>query len=1076
MSNIRIIRASAGSGKTNSLIKFFLELLIAEPTDYFKHILAVTFTNKATAEMKVRILEELDRLATGKSSKQLGYLMEISKFKEEHIRNKASVILQNILHGYSWFSVETIDTFFQRIIRAFTRELNIPGNYAIEIETGPILQYAVDALVDSLHDNSSLLTWLMDFSEERIDEGRPWDFRSDLLKLGSEVFKEEFSYESDRIFQAVSDRKKLNDFRDSLYKIISSTETLLAGYADTGTSLISDHGLEDTDFFQKGRGVLAYFRKLQSRSPELPNSYVLRLLDGEENWPAKDSPNKVLVIQLAKEKLLPLLNEIMAVFNTHYRYYETAKTILKNLHTLGILSDLSEKIAQYRHQRNKFLLSDSPGFINKIIDDNVAPFIYEKMGNRYNHFLIDEFQDTSQMQWKNLLPLVENSISQGNDCLLVGDVKQSIYRWRNSNWEILAEEIHKDFQNQYIRLQDLNVNWRSCRTIVEFTNSVFPAAIDLLEKYIEDRNIEFLNSNPELRKMISRIYKGVEQSVAGQNVLTGYVKLEFFSKQEVREDDTMLLDTFFRDIKNLLELGYSPGDIAILVRGKREGKQIADFLIQKNSEKQFALNLNVISDESLFLSSSDSVNLLIAGLRFLIKPEDDINRGGLVTGFEIHRLNSSEETGIYDVKMTLGMSNEHDVVDLLPGEFVKNIDSLLILPLYELVERLISIFRADVFAEDVAYIHALLDLVHEYSQSNPADIEKFLEYWEEEGSTKSVSAAESQNAIRILTIHKAKGLEFKAVLVPYCNWDLEQKSNTLLWTKPQQETFNYLPLIPINYTSALAGTFFSEVYYREMLKSYIDNLNLLYVAFTRAKEVLIVYPHYKVSKTGNMNFTSVGDLIYTLAEEKKIVGPEKYCDEENGKIEFGKLVKPPASSSDSREVFISPSPGKPAIEKLFFNPSGFDFLSETYQDIEEKRRKGKILHNILSEITTSDDISGAVTRAIYKGFISQEESREFIDHLDESLRDNTIRKWFDGSGKIVNETDIVLPGGEVRRPDRVVLFTDSVDVIDYKSGSEEQYQIHRKQVNNYMNLLQNMGYHNVNGYLWYIASNKIVKV
>ncbi len=1076
MFTIRVIRASAGSGKTNSLIKFFLELLITEPTDYFKHILAVTFTNKATAEMKERILEELDRLATGKPSRQLGYLMEISKFKEEHIRNKASVILQNILHGYSWFSVETIDTFFQRIIRAFTRELNIPGNYTIEIETRPILQYAIDTLIDSLHINSSLLTWLMDFSEARIDEGRSWDFRFDLLKLGSEVFKEEFSFESNRIFQAVSDRKQLNDFRDSLYKIISSTETLLAGYADTGTSLISDHGLEDADFFQKGRGVTAYFRKLRTRSAEIPNSYVLRLLDGEENWPAKDSANKTLVIQLAREKLLPLLNEIMVVFNTHYRYYMTAKTILRNLHTLGILSDLSEKVAQYRYQRNSFLLSDSPGFINKIIDGNIAPFIYEKMGNRYNHFLIDEFQDTSQMQWKNLLPLVENSISQGNDCLLVGDVKQSIYRWRNSNWEILAKEIHNDFQDQYIRFQDLKFNWRSCETIVEFTNSVFSAAIDLLEKYIEDRNNEFLHSNPELRNMISRIYKGVEQSVAGQNVLTGYVKLEFFSKKEVGDDDSMLLDTFYRDIKNLLELGYLPGDIAVLVRGKREGKKIADFLIQKNSEKQFALNLNVISDESLFLSSSDSVNLLIAGLRFLIKPEDDINRGKLVTGLEIHRLNSMAEACIYNLKITSGMSDEHDIAALLPEDFVKNIDSLLVLPLYELVERLISIFGADVFTKDIAYIHAFLDQVHEYSQSNPADIEKFLEYWEEEGNMKSVPAAKSQNAIRILTIHKAKGLEFKAVFVPYCNWDLEQRSNAILWTKPQQEVFHYLPLIPINYTNTLADTFFSEVYYREMLKSYIDNLNLLYVAFTRAEEVLIVYPHYKGSKTGNKNITSVGDLIYKLVEEKKILDSKNCYNEEIGKFEIGKLTKSAGSSSDSLEVFISPSLGEPAIEKLFFNPSGFDFLSQTYKDIEEKRRKGKILHNILSEITTGNDIPGAVSQAIYRGFISQEESREFIDHLNDSLRDNNIRKWFDGSGEIVNETDIVLPGGEIRRPDRVVLFSDSVDVIDYKSGSEEQSKIHRKQVNNYMNLLEEMGYHNVSGYLWYITSNKIVKV
>ncbi len=1077
MSNIRIIRASAGSGKTNSLVSFFLELLITETTDYFKHILAVTFTNKATEEMKGRIIDELDILSKGEQSRQLDNLMKVSHFKEEHIRNKASVILQSILHNYSWFSVETIDTFFQRIIKAFTRELGIPGNYTIEIEVRPVLQYAVDSLIDSLQDNPSLLKWMMDFSEERILEGKSWDFKYDLLNLGREVFKEEFSSESNLIFQAVSNKEQLNTFRDSLYQTMSTVEKQIAGYADLAASIIRDKALDDSDFFQKGRGIGAYLKKLQSKSVEQPNSFVTKLLDGPEYWPSGSTLNKEIVTALASEKLLPILHDIMKFLDDHFHQYNTSKVILRNLHTLGILSDLSEKISQYRIQRNSFLLSDSSGFINKIIDNNVAPFIYEKMGNRYNHFLIDEFQDTSQMQWKNLYPLIMNSISQGHDCLLVGDVKQSIYRWRNSNWEILAKEIHNDFQAEYIRIQNLKANWRSCKILVGFTNTIFPAAIEALEKDVENRNGDFLKLKPEMRGMISKIYQGIEQTASGNNSLPGHVKMKFFSKQEIDDDNTLLLDAFCRDIDRLLQTGYAPGDIAVLVRGKKEGKLLADHLIQQNSENRFSTAIHVISDESLFLSASDSVHLLVAGLRYLIQPDDDINRGKLVAGIEIHRMELSNRQNIQDLKMDVGMSTEKGIIHYLPDEFVKDTDSLLSLPLYELVERLVHIFKADILNKDVAYIHAFLDLVHDYAQSNPADIEKFLNYWEEEGHSKSVPAAESQNAIRILTIHKAKGLEFKAVLVPYCNWGFDQKANAILWTKPVHEDFNYLPLIPVNYTRGLSETIFAEVYYHEMFKSYIDNLNLLYVTLTRAEETLIVYPHYNESRKSNSKISTVGDLIYDLVTNRKIKDYETYYEEDSRTFEIGKEAKhTSAYSGDDSGIFISASSGKPAIEKLFFNPAGFDFLSETYKDIEEKKRKGEILHNILSDITTSNDIAGAVNQAIYKGLITQKESEEFITHFKDCLQDDKILSWFDGRGKIINETDIIVPRGEVRRPDRAVIFSDRIDVIDYKSGSESQFHLHKKQVRNYVNLIHKMGYQNVNGYIWYITSNKIMNV
>ncbi|MGD2036214.1 MAG: UvrD-helicase domain-containing protein, partial [Bacteroidales bacterium] len=941
-----------------------------------------------------------------------------------------------------------MDTFFQRIIRAFTHELGIPGNYNIEIETRPVVHYAVDSLIDTLKDNPSLLEWIVEFSMERIAEGKSWDFKPDLLSLGNEVFREEFSAESHRIFQIISDRKGLGDFRTALYKSINFTESELAGFAAAGIATIDSNGLEDADFYHKSTGIGPYLRKLQNKTIERPNSYVRKILEGPEFWPAGDSPNKDMVIRIAQEQLLPILNDIVAFLDKYYRHYLTCKVILRNLHTLGILSDLSDKVSQYRYSQNSFLLSDSPGFINKIINHNPAPFIYEKTGNRYNHFLIDEFQDTSQMQWKNMLPLIENSISQGHDCLLVGDVKQSVYRWRNSDWEILADEIHQDLGSEYLRFRDLQYNWRSCKTIVEFANDLFPSAIDVIEGAFEKVNNDFPEVHPGFRNMISGIYKGSEQISADQSGVTGHVKMRLFSRQSVSEDESILSDAFLSDIDQLLNSGYSPGDIAILVRGKKEGKYLADQLIRENSKGRFSTNVNVISDESLFLSSSGPVNILVAGLRYLVHPENDINRGKLVTGLKILRTHPEDDTGLSDFLFVPGMSTKDGALSFLPDELVNKTDTLLALPLYELAERLTAIFMPQLPEKDLAYIHAFLDLVHDYVQSNHSDIEKFLEYWEDEGNTKSVSSAESQNAIRILTIHKAKGLEFKVVMAPYCNWNLDQKTNTILWTKSPVKEFDILPLVPVNYSGKLAETYFSEFYYLEMLKSYIDNLNLLYVMLTRAEETLILYPHYNDSGLSGKRLSTVGDLISAVVKDRKLRNFGVNYDEAEEIFEAGEPVKrrSPGFVGDT-ETSILPSGGEPAINRLFFNPSGFEFLTETYKNAEQKRNRGKVLHEILSEITTIEDISGAVKRAIYKGYISQEESEEFIDHLQRSVRDHDVLRWFDGSGKIINETDIIVPKSGIRRPDRVVMFPECVDVIDYKSGTEASFNSHKKQMN-----------------------------
>ncbi|MBA7540018.1 RecBCD enzyme subunit RecB [subsurface metagenome] len=437
--------------------------------------------------------------------------------------------------------------------------------------------------------------------------------------------------------------------------------------------------MEDSDFYQKGKGIGVYLRKLQNKTIELPNSYVTKLLDGPEYWPSGTSLNKELVVFVARENLLPLLNKIVTCLDEKIVRYNTAKEILKNIHTLGILSDLSNKISQYRIQRNTFLLSDSGVLIYKIIDGNEAPFIYEKMGNRYNHFLIDEFQDTSTLQWSNFKPLIRNSLSEGYNCLLVGDVKQSIKVWRNSNWEILAEQISKDFQKELIQFETLEKNWRSQRNIVEFNNNVFPAALDIIWKDFVANAKEYLDSRPGMKNLLSNIYTGLEQAIPDSDG-KGNIKIRPLSKQEVHENIDHLLEFFFNDIDELLQAGYSAGDIAVLVRGKKEGRILADHLIRQNAEGRFSRRINVISDESLFLSASNVVNLIISAMQYFVRPDDDINRGRFIACFVAHQKKLSEDIELEDLEFISGISSKEKIINSFSDEFSENIDSLIALP------------------------------------------------------------------------------------------------------------------------------------------------------------------------------------------------------------------------------------------------------------------------------------------------------------------------------------------------------------------------------------------------------------
>jgi ATP-dependent helicase/nuclease subunit A len=1086
MDRISIIRASAGSGKTHYLAGSILrQLFMHKAPDYFKQILAVTFTNKATEQMKRRVIKELHTLASGSRSDYILMLAGLG-LSEKEIQQKASLLLKLILHEYSWFSIETIDSFFQRIIKGFTHEMGIPGNYAIELDTDVVLEYAADHLIDEAGEDKELLDWLILFAEDKILEGKSWDFRNDLLELGEELFKESFSNNSNKLVSVISDRGKIQKLREKLYQYKNQFEAGCKELGQRGLDTIIADSLTDADFFQKANGAVKIFRKiagveLKTSSGELFTTLTVmeKLLDDSENWPSGDTKRKTEVIQLARKTLKPLLEEAVAFIEQGYIRYFSATTLLKNLYSLGILVDLSEKIKQYRFDNNAFILSDAPVLIDRLINHNDTPFIYEKMGNRYAHFFIDEFQDTSKLQWRNFKPLISNALSQGNECLVVGDVKQSIYRWRNGDWEILARDIFTEYPPEVIHTHELTDNWRSDENIVNFNSTFFSDAVLLLKKGLQVQLKNTVCSFDQELELLEEAYRNVKQRTPDKRKGKGNVFLKFFPKRDAEKDKEYYRQPLIDTINELLDLGYLLKDIAILVRDKAKGKLIADFLIDSNCQRSFIRDVKIISEESLLLSASISVNLVIASLRYIAHEDDPLCKAGLISALRMQQEAKQIDQPVIDQVWEAFSVSEDNSVSVIDEFFPEGTEGLKSLPLYELLERIISVLQVSLSDTNLVYLHALLDLVHEFVKSEQGTLDKFLEYWDERGRNKSIPASESQDAIRILTIHKSKGLEYRAVIIPFCNWDFTQKTNSIFWVNVPDTLGIEIPVFPVRFNAGLRDTCFIKEYLTELYRSYVDNLNLLYVALTRAMESLIVFPVYGDPEKRDHIPGTVGDLLFdTVAGSDKEEFSE-YFDKESQVFRIGfekEKIDADYTGQADPETIIRSYRSSSAMDRLFFTTEGFDYFREDYSSLIRKKLRGKMLHDILAEIATIDDVERKISEAVLSSSISVEEGQLLAEHIHICLKNSKVSIWFNGSGTVLNERDIIQSGGIIRRPDRVVVWDNLVHVIDYKSGSEQDESKNIKQVKEYVAILERMGYRKVEGFIWYIDRNEVVEI
>lgn len=1112
---LTVYKASAGSGKTFTLAKEYMTLIINDPMSY-RTILAVTFTNKATEEMKMRILSKLyaisHRLDDGND-----YLKEIKKvlshLSEQQIIENAGIALSNLIHNYNYFRVETIDTFFQSVLRNLARELDLTANLRIGLNDEQVEQQAVDELIESLSKTDKLLFWIMDYIKENIAEDKGWNVMYQVKDFGLHIFKDYYKEQADRLNECIEKEGFFESFSSKLRKKQSDIVDKFNLFAATFFDALDENGLSADDFQNKTRGIWSYFNKLRNGKyydEDLITKSFDKYHTQKESWVTKANakPGNP-AYDLVDSLLFKLLDDCERVRPTLLRCYKSCELTLRHLNQLRLLGSIDQKVRELNREANRFLLSDTQTLLHSLVQDSDSPFIFEKIGTQLEHIMIDEFQDTSTIQWKNFKILLQETMSHEDaNNLIVGDVKQSIYRWRSGDWRLL-NNIETQFPAPFYRLHmdSLNVNYRSDRHIIEFNNAFFRVAakneylsilgqnaITTKEKLEEfekeetsDRDLESnqkvtsVNSENETEQLKKAYAKNdVVQNVPENKGDKGFIRIRLINPDGDNNNESegyqeqmmqMTLDT----LQELRSKGVRYDKIAVLVRSNRIIQQIADYLMKNSNPK-----LPLVSDEAFRLDASQAVNILVNTLRYLTHPDNDILRATI--------LKFGDDYPICKESIKI----------LEPGT-----EELLRMPLLDLVEKLHSIFHLSDIKEmecQTAYVCAFFDKLSSYVSDNGSDIDGFLEEWDSNLHSKSIQSDKS-DGIRLLTIHKSKGLEFDNVIMPFCDWKMEMGGT--IWCNPTEPPYNELPLVPVDFNAKkMKGSIYEDDYNHEHLQNMVDNLNLLYVAFTRAGRNLFVY-----GKRGNETLRSniieksLSVVNEILSDDKKNgKTKENITENESPNIkdteneivfEYGTIdadVKE-EDEGENANVFLSkPTPVnitiKTSPELREFIPSK---LSEEFihgDDMDEQQKYyiklGTVLHALFSNIKSKKDVEKSLNQLELDGILYDENvsKKKIKDMLNKRLNSPLVSDWFSDKWTVMNECSILYydADGKVRkdRPDRVLLGKDEVIVIDFKFGKPKNE--YHDQVRQYMSQISNMGYEKVKGYLWYVYPNKVEEV
>ncbi len=1064
---LQILKASAGSGKTYMLARKYIELLLESKDRYaYRHILAVTFTNKATDEMKGRILKELHVLATEplKSGYHDYFIPRIFP-SDGDVRQKARMVLSDMLHDYSAFSVSTIDRFFQQTLKAFSREIGQFASYQVELDKDSLVAESVDRILDSLtEEDSGLLSWLTDNVLEQIEKGGRYSMDANLLEMAKRLkspqrmeILEKAGIDTDKEYP----KEKLMEIRSACRKITTDFRNAAKAGACAALDVLEQAGVNPADSNRGFMKALYVYREMgDDETVAAPSASFMAKAADSEQWFSKAKAAKFL--PLVYPFLESPLENFCNLFGKEFKVYNTARILDGQLYGLGVAGELNRTFKELMKEKNVLCIDDSNTILRDIIDGSDAPFVYEKLGVRYENFLLDEFQDTANVQWNNFSPLMHESNAKGGNNLIVGDVKQSIYRWRGSDWKLLNETVPEEFAEYEEEV--LDTNYRSLPNVVNFNNLFFKSAARIL-----DGMRGYDNGGP-----LASIYSDVVQKTrVRKDDEEGSVSLTFCGRDEE-------LDKVLEAVNEVMARGARLSEIAVLVRSNAIGESVAMHLIDNG--------ISVMTDDSLRVKSSITVRRLVSLMSYADNPADTVN------GYLAQSM---------DIRMPETCSSLVDMAEALFRELRKS-------------------DAEDLWKGEVQHVQSFMDHLQDYVSSNGNNLRGFLKWWEEENP--SISSPSSGESVRVMTIHKSKGLDFPYVIIPYVeNISLYKAGN--YWCVPD---LGHTPLeevaegvYDVTLSKSSEDTLFAGDYEKERFLQQVDNINTIYVAMTRAvfgMHLIAGTPSDKFLKamedSDMKQFSDFSQILYWFAEESSkdldIPGNEELQapfavnrfmpdtgDADSvlrydiGEIaDFAGLHR---KEAEGPETFVFTSSdefpsiplngadetGEDARERgrLKFTADSIDFFSEEGEAgiSASNRIKGVVLHDILSRIDKPDNLGSAVNQSLHSGDITAAEADEAKLLLSERLRSAAERGWFpDTYDRILNESTLIDERGGMHRPDRVVIAGGKVIIIDYKFG--EHYRRYERQLREYSEMWRRMGYNEVSAFLWYVHTDEVMEI
>jgi ATP-dependent exoDNAse (exonuclease V) beta subunit len=1075
MGNVKIIAASAGSGKTYRLAYEYVKSVVENPAIY-RHILAVTFTNKATEEMSSRILERLHELATdgAPSPYMKDLLRDLAPLGEAAIRARAAEAQRFILHDYSRFAGLTIDRFFQRLIRSFMRELGVDAGFNLELETDSLLELAADALIEQTAGDGPIRERVLAAMRDRLAEGKRWSIRESLVALGGELFGEEYHRsrgETDAGGEASIEGVDASTLIDEVVGRAARAQDDMRAKAVETLGVIGDAGLVADDFKGRSKSFVSWLVKVAA-GEFVPLSAAAR--DAAESddpavWTAKSSPSRAMVERVIP-LVRPLLVELDEIYSAGARLVASARLLRENRHNFLLLGDLQAAIERICHEKNIVPISETNRMIARLVSGNDTPFIFERAGSYFSRFFIDEFQDTSVAQWENFLPLLRNAIAseQGSPVMLIGDVKQAIYRWRGSDWRILSQRVREQMGADRVdAAESLDVNRRSLRRVVEFNNMAVGrlveaagATLDGMVAGARDAGSLTAVEAAELTGMLEAAYDGHVQRPA-DDADEGYVTLTVYSP----DDEGVYVPPIVRRIEEVQSRGYRAGDIAVLVRSNTQGARVAQMLLEhKRLNTSSPYCYDVVTAEALTVGASAASRFVIAALSLSVASDDTIQRA--IFNRWLGRDFDTPLTGT-------------------EGEFFARIA---VLSPEEAFEEVVLQFGLANRTADVAYIQAVHQQITTFSSRSVADLPLFLKWWNERGANESITMQQESGAITVSTIHKSKGLQYKVVIVPYLSWSMAPDPHgrsLVLWSEASEGDLARVGAVPINYKSEMAGSFFSARYYREQVLAHIDAANMFYVAITRAAEEL----HLMVSSNPRDGRGSVGNLL------RNVLGVDGDFTEWGSPMH--PLVGSGGNAGNSDNALHTYPTSRPGAKVRLRLPQT-RYVEEADTPLAP-RDFGVLMHRAFERAVTAADVFRSLELMTADALISPSEYAHLRAIIERALADPLVAEWFGGRWESVrNEGDILTPRTatsaprdlfgnvfepentaqrttRVKRPDRVMMRGERAVVVDYKFGHVRS-AAHATQLCGYMHLLREMGHTDVEGYLWYVSLDEIVPV